>query len=280
MQEELDTIQNLYNIIIEFVVQYSFQILGALIIFVVGLKVAGWVSRLTMRLCEKHELDATLTKFMGNVVRILVLAFVVIIAIGKFGISIAPMIAAVSALAFGASFAIQGPLSNYGAGLSIIITRPFKVGDTIAVSGVSGIVEEVRLAATILLTEDGEEITIPNKHIVGEIIHNSFSGKVIETAVGISYDDDPGIAIETITKILADHPDVCEEPAPQVGIEEFADSSINIGMRYWAPTRIYFQTRFQINGLIHKALASAHINIPYPQRDVHIVSQQKEAGLS
>jgi small conductance mechanosensitive channel len=96
---------------------------------------------------------------------------------GKFGISIAPFIAALGALAFGASFALQGPLSNYGAGLMIIIARPFVVGDTITVKNVSGIVEEVTLATTILTTEDGEKITIPNKHIVGEILNNSFANR-------------------------------------------------------------------------------------------------------
>ncbi len=272
MEKEMETIQRLYALVAEVLVKYSFQIIGALIILFVGIKVAGWLARVTVRICEKYSLDVTLTKFTGNSVRILVLAFVVIITIGKFGISIAPMIAAISALAFGASFAIQGPLSNYGAGLSLILTRPFVVGNTITVNEVSGVVEEIKLAATVLSTEDGEEITIPNKHIVGEVLQNSFANKVVEASVGISYEDDPEVAIRIVGEVLAENTEVCQDPGPQIGIEEFADSSINIGMRYWVPTKKYFQTLFQVNNALHKALLAGGVNIPFPQRDVRIIN--------
>jgi small conductance mechanosensitive channel len=273
MNNELATLQRLYELAIEFVVKYSFQILGALIVLAIGLKVASWLANLTVRFCERHKLDVTLTKFLGNVVKVLIIVFLIIITIGKFGISIAPIIAAASAVAFGASFAIQGPLSNYGAGLSIIITRPFVVGNTITVKGVNGVVEEVHLAATILSTEDGEEIIIPNKHIVGEIIHNSFANKVIEMSVGIAYSSDPAAAISAVRKILADNPDVCQDPAPQVGIAAFADSAINIGLRYWVPTKKYFQTNFLVNEAIHAAFAEQSITIPFPQREVRLLEK-------
>ena len=132
--------------------------------------------------------------------------------------AIAPFIAALGAVAFGGSFAIAGPLSNYGAGLTIIVSRPFVVGNTITVQGVSGVVDEIRLAATLLSTEDGEVITIPNKHIVGEILHNSFENKVVETTVGIAYRDDPEQAVAVIRKVLAQIGAVCQEPAPQIGL--------------------------------------------------------------
>lgn len=271
MDKELATIQRFYDLVVDIVVQYSFQILGALVILFVGFKGAGWLARFTGRLCEKYAVDITLTRFLGNIVRILVLAFVVIIAIGKFGISIAPIVAAISAVAFGASFAIQGPLSNYGAGLSLIITRPFVVGNTITVNGVSGVVEEIKLAATVLSTEDGEVITIPNKHIVGEVLQNSFANKVVESTVGISYSNDPEHAVSIIAKVLAEHPEVCQEPQAQLGIEDFGDSSIKIGLRYWVPTRKYFQVKFQVNGALHKALVAGGITMPFPQREVRII---------
>jgi small conductance mechanosensitive channel len=221
-------------------------------------------------------MDITLSKFLGNFVKILVLVFVLIIAMGKFGISIAPFIALLGALAFGASFALQGPLSNYGAGLTIILARPFVVGDTITVKNVSGIVDEVTLATTILSTEDGEKITIPNKHIVGEILNNSFANKVVENAVRISYDDDPEKAINIIKETLKQFTQIISEPAPQIGIQEFADSSINIGMRYWIPTKQYFGTLYEVNLAVYKALAAAEIAIPFPQQDIHIISQPQQ----
>lgn len=270
---ELETLQKVINVVTEFVINYSFQIVGALIILVVGLKLSGWLSRLVLRFCDKRNVDITLARFFASSVKLLVMIFVIIIAIGKFGISIAPFIAALGALAFGSSFAIQGPLSNYGSGLTLILTRPFVVGNTIKVQGVSGVVDEIRLAATILSTEDGEQITIPNKHIVGEILINSFENRIIETTVGISYGDDPERAIATLQQVLATFTEVCREPAPQVGIEAFADSSINIGLRCWVPTKQYYQTLYRVNLAIHKALAEAGITIPFPQRDVHLIGK-------
>ena len=152
MDNELETIQQIYNVVVEFIINYSFQILGAIIILLIGAKLAGWLGRLVTGLCEKKNVDITLSRFLGNVVKILTLTFVIIIAIGKFGISIAPFIAALGAIAFGTSFAIAGPVSNYGAGLVIILSRPFVIGDTITINNVSGQVEEIHLSTTILTT--------------------------------------------------------------------------------------------------------------------------------
>ena len=203
MQNDLETIQQVYNVVTEFIINYSFQIVGAIIILLIGGKLASWLGRLVASLCEKKNVDITLSRFLGSVVKILVLTFVVIIAIGKFGISIAPFIAALGALAFGTSFAIAGPVSNYGAGLVIIMSRPFVIGNTITINGVSGVVDEIHLAVTILSTEDDEIITIPNKHIVGEILHNSFANKIVEATVGISYQDDPEKAAAIVAEANA-----------------------------------------------------------------------------
>jgi small conductance mechanosensitive channel len=270
--EEITQLQNIVTIIIDFCVRYSFQIVGALIILGIGVYIAGWLSRVVIRMCEKKGMDVTLTSFLAQVVKLVVLCFVIIMALGKFGISVAPLIAALGAMAFGASFALQGPLSNYGAGLVIIMTRPFVVGNTILIDGVSGVVEEVTLATTILSTEDGEKITIPNKQIVGEVLTNSFENKVVEATIGISYDDDPEKAITIIHEILSSVSKIPAEPGPQIGIEKYADSSINIGMRYWVPTKEYFETLYAVNLSIYKRFKEVKITIPYPQRDVHVVS--------
>lgn len=270
MEQELATIQKIYDVAVEFIINYSFQIFGAIIILLIGGKLAGWLGGWVSRFCEKRNVDVTLSRFFGNLVKVVTLAFVIIIAIGKFGISIAPFIAAIGAIAFGSSFAIAGPLSNYGAGLAIILSRPFVVGNTITVSGVSGVVDEIRLAATILSTEDGETITIPNKHIVGEILLNSYANRIVESTVGIAYSDDPQRAIDVIRQALAEIDAVCSEPAPQVGIAAFGESSIDIGLRYWVPTKKYYQTLYRANLALHQALQDAGITIPYPQRDVHL----------
>ena len=198
MKEELEAVEKYMDLIVEFAVKYGFQVVYAIIILIIGLIIARWLSNMVVRVCESRHLDITLSRFLGNVVRLTLIAFVLIIVLGKFGITMTPFIAAIGAVAFGSSLALAGLLSNYGAGLSIIITRPFVVNDTIQIQGVSGVVEEVGLAATRLSTEDGEQITIPNKHIVGEILINSFENKVVEASIGISYDDDAQKAIDTI----------------------------------------------------------------------------------
>lgn len=272
MEKEITALQKFINTAVEFLTNYSFQVLGALLVLVIAHFIGRWIEGLVIRLCEKKKLDITISKFLANCTKITIMVLAVLIALGKFGITIAPFIAMLGAGAFGASMALQGPLSNYGAGLSIILGRPFLVGNTIEVKGQTGIVKDITLACTILTDEDGVKITIPNKHVVGEIIHNSFQYKIVENKVGISYGDDPEKAIQVILKVISSFSEVAQDPRPQVGLQEFGDSSINIGCRYWIPMTKYFQTFCAVNLAIHKALAEAKITMPFPQRDVHMIA--------
>lgn len=268
IQKELETITRLTNLIIDFFVNYSFHVIGAIIIFLIGLLVARWVSQLALKICNKHNVDVTLALFIASTTKLLIVAMVLVICLGKFGISVAPFVAAIGAISLSAGLALQGVFSNYGAGFTIILTRPFVVGNTIDINGVSGIVTEIKLAYTVLSNEDGEMITIPNKHIVGEVIVNSFEHKIVESSVGISYHNQPEQAIEVIVSALKGFEDITSTPAPQVGIEAFADSSINIAYRYWIPTDRYFEIQYQVNLAVLNALKEAKIEIPFPQREV------------
>ena len=272
MEQEIQQAQAIYQLITEFFVNYSFQILGAFIILILGVLVARKVSNVVLKLCERKELDTTLSHFIASVSKILIIAMVSIIALGKVGISVTPFVAAIGALSLGAGLAMQGLLSNYGAGLNIILARPFVVGDTIKIQGVIGQVKAVHLAYTLLIDEDDVEITIPNKHIVGEIIQNSHADTLAEETIGISYDSDPNKAIEVILQALEKTHNVSNLRAPLVGIEDFADSSINIGVRFWAPTNHYFETRYSANAAIFAALQDADIEIPFPQREIRILN--------
>jgi small conductance mechanosensitive channel len=265
MEKELENIQKFYNIIIEFFVNYSFQLIGAILIFILGVIVANKVSKAVSNLCTNHELDLTLTKFIVNIVKFGIIIAVTIIAVGKIGISITPFVAGIGAASLGAGLALQGTLSNYGAGLSIIIGRPFVVGNTISVQGVFGVVDEIRLAYTILLTEDGEKITIPNKHIIGEVLVNSFEYRVVESVVGIDYQCDPKEAINVIKTVLESFKnEIAQEPKAQVGIKAFGDFSINLELRYWAYTKAYFDTQYKVNLSIYEAFKTHGITIPFP----------------
>jgi small conductance mechanosensitive channel len=218
MENQIEQVQVMVNKVTEFFVAYSFQVVGAVIILIAGFIIGKWVSNLIEKLCRKKNLDVTLSGFLASIGKIIVISFALIIAMNKFGITIAPFIALIGAAAFGATYALQGPLSNYGAGLSIIVGRPFIVGDTINVAGVFGVVKSVKLAFTDLITEDGVTITIPNKHIVGEILHNSKEFRIIEGSVGISYGDDPEKAIKVIQDTVSWIDGVTADPVPQVGV--------------------------------------------------------------
>lgn len=271
MEQQLQSLQKMIDTASAFIVNYGFQLLGAVVILVLGWFIAAWLGRVIYRLCKKAGLDITLSRFLSSIGKLSILTFVIIIAMSKFGITISPIIAALGAVAFGSTLALQGPLSNYGSGLTLIITRPFVVGDTIQVAKVTGIVEEVKLGFTVLTTEDAESITIPNKHIVGEVIKNSGKNLVVETSIGISYSSDPDLAIELVKQALTGNEAVADNPEPQVGIQKFADSAIEIGYRYWVPTSNYYRVQYQVNRTIFSSFQETGIGIPFPQRDVHLV---------
>lgn len=265
MQEELEKniqlVSSLADTVVDFGVKYGFQILGALIVFLIGLKLAGWIGRKSEGYALARDIDVTLSKFLGNVVKILLVTVVVIITLGNFGVTIAPLIALAGASAFGATLAIQGPLSNFGAGVAIILGRPFIVGNTITVRKVSGVVDNISLATTTLLGEDGERITIPNKQIVGEILVNSHERRVVESKICIPEEQDYQKAIDVIRAALAGISDLGDHSAPQVGVHDFTYGGIVLGVRFWVPSMKYFQLRYRVNEAILKALADAKITL-------------------
>ncbi|HFB53572.1 MAG TPA: mechanosensitive ion channel family protein [Sulfurimonas autotrophica] len=271
MDEQLQEINKFYDVMMEFLANYSLQILGAILIMFIGVIAAKYVHKVTLRLLLKRNLDETVSKFTANLMRFLVIAMMAVLALGKLGISIAPFIAALGAVSLTAGLALQGSVSNFAAGIVLIITKPFKIGDTITVHNVYGEVEDIKLAYTVLVNEDGEQITIPNKFMIGDILVNSFAYRIVEGSVGIAYESDIKHAIATITQTITARKDINPENEPIVGIEKFNDSSIDIAYRYWAPTQSFFKTQYEINLEIFDALQKEKIAIPYPQREVRML---------
>ncbi len=271
MEAELQQVSEIYNLIVTYLVTYSFQILGAIIIVAVGFVLGRKGHGLVLSLCQKKSLDITLSRFFASCARIAIIASAFVIALPKLGIQITPFVAAIGALGLGAGLAVQGLLSNYGAGLSIILARPFVVGDTIRILGVWGIVKEVHLGFTILTNEDGEIITIPNRHIVGEIIHNSHEDTVLELAIGIAYGSDTQLAISAIKNKLTGIDGLSQERPIQLGIEAFGESSIDLAVRCWVKTEQFHELRFLCNQAMLDVLAENNIAIPFPQREVRML---------
>ena len=274
MDKELQMLQKFYNIAIEFLTNYSFQLLGALIIVIIGWFAAKYAYALLMRLFERNHFDSTLAKFVAGVVKMLIFAAMIVIALGKIGISIAPFVAAIGAVSLTAGLALQGSVSNYAAGVLLIISRPFKVGDTLSVAGVYGVVEEIKLSYTVLRNEDEELITVPNKQMIGDVLINSFDVRVVEATLGVAYEEDPAKAIALIKEVLSGFSEVSKEHKPVVGIAKFGDSAIELGLRYWVPTKSFFKTQYEVNLALYAALKQHDITIPYPQREVKILGEK------
>ncbi|WP_289097905.1 mechanosensitive ion channel family protein [uncultured Pseudoalteromonas sp.] len=277
IDSEIQQVEKYYNLIMEYLVTYSMQILGAILILFIGLWIAQKVSNMVAGLMQRHNIDITLTNFVSNVIKVLLIIMFLVIALGKIGISVTPFVAAIGAASLGAGLAMQGMLSNYGAGLAIIATRPFVVGDTIEVKGVSGQVKTIELGHTILINEEKVEITIPNKHIVGEILHNSFSYSLVKGEIDIAYDANADLAIELIEKVLDEHELVSDSPHAQVGIERFAESGVTLSYRFWVPTTKIIETKLAVNRNVFKAIQGADIEIPFPQRIVTL-NQTSDKG--
>ena len=202
----------------------------------------------------------------------LVLAVGLLVALSQIGISLAPLLAGFGVVGFILGFAMQDSLGNLAAGMMILINRPYDVGDMVEISGVFGKVENMSMVSTSVLTIDNQKLVVPNSKIWGDVIKNVTDQRIrrVDMVFGISYDDDAQKAIDTIQEALQNIPEIVADPAPQIGIEEFADSSVNIGMRYWVPTKQYFQTLYQANLSVYTALERAGITIPFPQRDIHM----------
>ncbi len=269
--DEIEQAQKVYETLVAFFVNYSLQVIGALIILAIGYFVARAVGNWLTNFLKSKDLDVTLSELLGSMTYIAVLFCFIVISLGKFGISITPFIAALGAFTLGAGLAVQGIVGNYGAGFSIIFSRPFVVGNTLSVQGVSGVVERIALPYTVLVTEDGEKITVPNRQIIGQIIENSFENKLVETMVYIDVTADPVKVTSAIQAAIGAIDTVAAEPPPQVGIDGFSEYAMRIGVRAWVPTANYYHMKYTINAGIYDSLREIGVSLHVPRQDIRIV---------
>jgi len=272
MDKELEEVGQFYNIVVEFITNYSFQIIGAIIIFIIGLIASKYIQKYTLKLLLKTSMDETISGFISNIIRVIIVVMMAILALGKLGISIGPFVAALGAVSLTAGLALQGSVSNFAAGVVLIATKPFKIGDTIKMHDVYGEVQEIKLAYTVLINEDKEQITIPNKYMIGDVLVNSFSYRIVEGSVGISYDSDVEKTIGLIRDVISTCRDTSNEQESIIGIENFGDSSINIAYRYWVLSDKFFKTQYEVNIKVLKSLKDSKITIPFPQRELKITN--------
>ncbi|MGE5279175.1 MAG: mechanosensitive ion channel family protein [Deltaproteobacteria bacterium] len=266
----VESTRKIFDWVVQMAVQYSFQVLGGIVILIAGWLVARYITNLLQKFLLSKNVDVTVTKFIVMIAKLIVMALAFLLALGKFGVEIAPLIAGLSVVGFGMSFALQGTLSNYVAGASLVFTKPFKVGDIIEVAGELGEVQDMTLPRTILKTVDGVNIFIPNKHIIGEIIQNYSELKRLDIKVGVSYKADIAKAIRVMKEVIGKDARVHNHEKPNLGISEFADSSINLHARLRVRQADYYDVMFSLNKAIFDAFKANDVEIPFPQRDVHL----------
>ncbi|MBN2453672.1 MAG: mechanosensitive ion channel [Candidatus Omnitrophica bacterium] len=270
------TAQEMAYIAMDFISKNIVNIIGSVIILAVAWVIANFLCGGIRFLLLRHKADVTITKFLVDMLRAAVMCVAFLIALGNFGITIAPFIAGLGAVGFGASFALQGPLSNYAAGATLIFTKPFKVGDILEVGDQVGEVIDMTLARTILKTLDGTRIIIPNKKIIGEIMHNYSEFKKLDMKIGVAYSSDVEKALRIFKDVVARDKRITARPEPKIGISEFADSSINIYARLWCRQSDYWDVMFDINKAVLESFRHGGITIPFPQRDVHVITEGKK----
>ena len=275
MEQQVDEISKFYNVVIEFITNYSFQILGAIIIFFIGIVVSKYVKKYVLKLLLKTKIDETISGFIASFIRVIIIAMMAILALGKLGISIGPFVAALGAVSLTAGLAIQGSVANFAAGLVLIATKPFKIGDTLTVHDTYGEVQEIKLAYTVLVNEDKEQITIPNKYMIGDVLVNSFSYRLVEGSIGVAYDSDIEKTTNMIKETLNASDETSSDNEPIVGIETFGDSAINIGYRYWVPTNSFFKSQYNANQKVFDVLSKSNITIPFPQREIRMLKDKE-----
>jgi len=250
---------------------WGLRVLGALAVLIGGWIVAKAV-RGSVRRSLSNRIDATLVPFIANLIYYLLLTFVVLAVLSLFGIQTTSFIAVLGAAGLAVGLSLQGTLSNFAAGVMLLIFRPFKVGDFVEAGGVSGSVQEIGVFASVLHSPDNVRIIVPNSAIYGSTIKNYAANDTRrnDLVIGVSYDDDLGKAVATINEVLAADARVLKDPAPVVAVAELGDSSVNLVVRPWCNKDDYWALRFDLTRTLKERLEAAGCSIPYPQRDVHL----------
>jgi len=260
------------NTIIPFLTQWGLKVVGALVVLIIGRMVAGIIRAGVRRAMTKADVDATLIPFVASLVYYVIMAVIMIAVLSLFGIQTASLVAVLGAAGLAVGLALQGTLSNFAAGVMLLIFRPFKVGDWVEIGGIAGSVVAVRIFSTILKTGDNIMITVPNSQVWGGTIknYNGFDTRRIDLVMGIGYDDDIQVAMDTISKIVNADERVLSDPAPQIAVSNLGDSSVDLVVRPWCSGADYWNLRFDLTRQLKEGLEAAGCSIPYPQQDVHM----------
>jgi small conductance mechanosensitive channel len=263
---------DIQEIISSYVIPWGINIILALAVFVIGRWLANMIVRGVKRLMKKANMDKALIGFLSSILNAVLLVVVVIAALEQLGVNTTSVLAVFAAAGLAVGLALKDSLSNFSAGVMLIIFKPFKVGDFVEAAGISGVVEVIRIFNTQLRTGDNREIIVPNSQIYSGIITN-FSVREqrrIDLVIGIGYEDDIRSAKQILEEILQGEERVLKDPAPVILVSELGESSVDLAVRPWVNSADYWDVRSDLLETIKREFDAKGISIPYPQRDVHM----------
>lgn len=254
------------------------RLIGALLIFAIGWKLSDWLIRIGKRMLNRTGVEAGFVTFVGSLLKILLKVIVVIAVLDQLNVNVSAIVAAVGAAGVTAALALKDNLSNVACGAQIILTKPFKVGDYIAVDSTEGTVMRIEMMFTVLKTFDNREVVIPNSTLTAAVITNytAMENRMLDLTYGISYQDDLLAAKAVLQKLAEENSKILKEPAPMVAVREHGASAVRLLLRVWCKTADYWPLYYEMQEQVKLAFDRAKLTIPFDQVDVHLKDEIKE----
>ncbi len=272
MNEQIETLNQVKGTLIDLAIKFGPKVFVAISIMVAGYFAGRWVGKVMAHSLRKFNLEPPVRDLLVRIVRILILGLFAIMALQNLGVELLPLIAGLGVAGAGVALAMQGVLGNAVAGLTIVFTKPFRVGEYISIVGVEGSVADISMFNTTLDHSDRSRVVIPNRKIVGEILHNYGMIRQLSIVAGVAYDTDLNKALATIHEVLRSNPRVLRDPVPGLGISVLGDSSIKISVNPWVNAPDFGPAGGEINKAIVEAFRGGNIVIPFPQQEVRILA--------
>ena len=258
----------------QYAIPWGINIITAILIYVVGRWITGFIVNSIDKLMTRSQVDPSLRKFACNIISAILTVFIIIAALEQLTVDTTSIMAIFAAAGLAVGLALKDSLSNFSAGVMLIMFKPFKLGDLVSAGGCTGGIEEIQIFNTIMRTGDNQEVIVPNSHIYGGTITNMTKRDTrrIDLVIGIGYDDNINEAKKTLEEIMSQQELILKDPAPTIMVLELGESSIDLAVRPWVNTADYWGVRSELLQSIKEQFDAKGISFPYPQRDLHIVS--------
>lgn len=271
MNASIDTVEQIRATAIDLALRFGPKLLTALAIMTAGFVLGRWIAQWLERILRHIEMEPPVRTLLVRVGRAVITMLFIIMALQNLGVELLPLVAGLGVAGAGIALAMQGLLSNLVAGLTIILSRPFRVGEYIAIAGEEGKVESISLFQTSLAHPDRSRVVIPNRKIVGEILHNYGTIRQLEVIVGVAYDTDLNLALALIQETLRANAGVLQDPEPIIRVMLLADSSVNIAIKPWVAVTDYGAITGELNRAVLEVFRAQGVQIPFPQREVKLL---------